>query len=382
MQNPDINVNIISFTVPYPPNYGGCIDVFYKIKALKKIGVNIILHCFYYDRKPTEELKQYCKSVFFYKRKVGIKSNLSFLPYIIKSRQSDELIANLLTNDYPIIFEGLHSCYYLNDKRLKNRCKIYRESNIEHEYYFNLFKSAHVFSKKIYYLVESLRLLIFQKTVAYADFILPVSVKDFDYLKRKFSHNKIVYMPSFHGNDDVISQLGRGAFGLYNGNLSVDENINAAKYLMSNIFSKMPEYRFVITGLNPDNVIYKMALKYDNVKIIANPDDMEMNRLISDAQVNILYTEQATGLKLKLLNVLYRGRFVLVNSKMCAGTGLDDLCIIADDDASMIEKLKIIFDDYFTENEINRRRMMLSQCYCDAQNANSLVEIITSWHVS
>ena len=29
------NINIVSFDIPYPPNYGGIIDVFYKIKALK-----------------------------------------------------------------------------------------------------------------------------------------------------------------------------------------------------------------------------------------------------------------------------------------------------------------------------------------------------------
>ena len=31
-------VEIISFDVPYPPNYGGVIDVYYKLKALKKAG--------------------------------------------------------------------------------------------------------------------------------------------------------------------------------------------------------------------------------------------------------------------------------------------------------------------------------------------------------
>ena len=30
----DKEVHIVSFDVPYPPNYGGVIDVFYKIKTL------------------------------------------------------------------------------------------------------------------------------------------------------------------------------------------------------------------------------------------------------------------------------------------------------------------------------------------------------------
>ena len=30
----DPELNIVSFDVPYPPDYGGVIDVFYKIKEL------------------------------------------------------------------------------------------------------------------------------------------------------------------------------------------------------------------------------------------------------------------------------------------------------------------------------------------------------------
>ena len=29
-------IHIITFDIPYPANYGGVIDVFYKIKALKE----------------------------------------------------------------------------------------------------------------------------------------------------------------------------------------------------------------------------------------------------------------------------------------------------------------------------------------------------------
>ena len=34
-------LHIVSFDVPFPPNYGGVIDVFYKLIELKKLGVEI-----------------------------------------------------------------------------------------------------------------------------------------------------------------------------------------------------------------------------------------------------------------------------------------------------------------------------------------------------
>ena len=52
----DKNLHVISFDIPWPVNYGGVIDVFYKITALAGLGVKIHLHCFEYGRKESKEL--------------------------------------------------------------------------------------------------------------------------------------------------------------------------------------------------------------------------------------------------------------------------------------------------------------------------------------
>ena len=52
-------LHIISFDVPFPADYGGVIDVFFKIKALHKADVKIILHCFEYGRLPQVELRKF-----------------------------------------------------------------------------------------------------------------------------------------------------------------------------------------------------------------------------------------------------------------------------------------------------------------------------------
>ena len=115
------HLNIIAFNIPWPANYGGIIDVYYKMKALHQCGVKIILHCFEYERAHSPELEAICEKVFYYKRHTGLCANMTLLPYNVYSRKHPELIANLLKNDYPILFEGLHCCYYINDPRLQNR---------------------------------------------------------------------------------------------------------------------------------------------------------------------------------------------------------------------------------------------------------------------
>ena len=94
---PDKYLHIVAFDIPYPPNYGGVIDVWYKLKALHANGINIILHCYEYPgRERSEKLANYCKQVFYYPRLVGINSAISLKPYIVSSRRSNELIKNLL----------------------------------------------------------------------------------------------------------------------------------------------------------------------------------------------------------------------------------------------------------------------------------------------
>lgn len=371
----DKYLHIVSFDIPYPPNYGGVIDVFYKLSNLHKKGIKIILHCFEYPgRDRSDELNKYCKKVYYYPRLMGMNSALSFKPYIVSSRRSNELINNLVKDDYPILFEGLHSCYFINDKRLKGRFLIYRESNIEHWYYYSLFKVDKSIFKKMYFLFASVKLRLYQTVLKHASLMLVVSQKDTDYLKSIFPNNRVEYLPSFHANHKVESLIGKGKYALYNGNIEVPENAHAVDYLVNDVFNKSG-IPLIIAGMNPPDHIKKLADNYENVKIISNPDDDQMFDLIRNAHVNILVTFQATGLKLKLLNTLYKGRFCLVNDKMLNGTSLDQLCEVGNSTQELKEKLNFLFQQEFKENQILLREDILNQNYSNSTNADKLIEL-------
>lgn len=372
----DKHLHIISFDVPYPPNYGGVIDVFFKIKTLSEAGIKIHLHCIEYPgRDRADELKKYCEEVHYYPRKTGFLSALSLKPYIVSSRRSKEMLENLLKDDHPILFEGLHSCYYISDARLKNRIKIYRESNIEHWYYFNLFKVCKNLFSRMYFLGASIKLRMYQRHLKNADMMLCVSKKDTSYLQSRFHENKVYYMPSFHTNNEMNALVGKGDFALYHGNIEVPENSHAAAYLINEVFDDM-DIPLVIAGMNPPDRINKMINGKKNISLIPNPDDEKMFSLIRNAHVNILVTFQATGLKLKLLNVLYQGRFCLVNDKMLNGTGLDELCVIGNTPDALKKELKSLFEKDFTADEITLREKTISKLYSNAKNAEKLINLV------
>ena len=117
-------VHIVSFDVPFPPDYGGVFDIYYRIKALHELGVKIKLHCFEYGRGIRDELKPYVHEVQYYRRRKSPLDSIRRLPFIVKSRDNRHLIRNLCKDDYPIFFEGLHTTYYLKDERLKGKEEI------------------------------------------------------------------------------------------------------------------------------------------------------------------------------------------------------------------------------------------------------------------
>ena len=372
MNDTDYHLHIIAFDVPYPANYGGVIDVFYRVKALSEAGVKVHLHCFEYGRGEQEILKR-CHEVKNYKRDTSFGRQLSLTPFIVNSRKSEELVKDLLQDNYPILCEGLHSTAVLSDKRLKNR-KIYvRAHNVEHDYYHALGESEKWCWKKLFYYAEAWKLRRYEPILRKAAGIFAISQQDADYFAKKYG--KVTLVPGFNASDSVCSETGRGEFVLYHGNLSVKENEEAAKWLIENVFSEL-DLHCVVAGLNPSDKLVKLAEKHSNVTLVANPDDAEMIDLLRQAQVNILVTNQPTGLKLKLLNALYNGRFCLVNSDMVRGTSLESLCVVADEPEQMIAEIKRLMEEDFTEEDIDERDNQMRQLYDNGSNQRKITQVI------
>jgi len=372
----EVHLHIISFTIPFPPNYGGAIDVFFKIRALHSAGVKVHLHCFSYDRKPSPELEKYCQEVHYYPRKTGLSSALTWKPYIVYSRRSKKLLEILQKDEFPILFEGLHSCYYLSHPVLKNRTKIYRESNIEHLYYYHLSKVETNLPKKLYYILSSLKLRAFQGILSHASMMLTVSREDNEYLSRKFPWIPVEYLPSFHKDDEIKSLPGMGDYALYQGNLSVAENEKAAEYLVKEVFREN-DTRFIIAGLNPSRSLEKLVSQTPNVSLLPNPTDKEMCDLISGAQLNVLVTFQPTGLKLKLLNALFNGRYCLVNPEMVSGTELGELCEIGTNAQELRQKVTELMHQPFNEERLYLRREKLLKWHSNKENCIRLLNLLS-----
>ncbi len=367
-----MHVHIISFDIPFPANYGGVIDVYYKLVWLHKLGVKIHLHCFEYGRAHAPELEKLCEKVHYYDRRTHLGSHLSLLPYTVQSRTSKKLLKRLLKDDSPILCEVLHTCYVLKDPRLKYRIKIYRHSNIEHEYYESLASVEKNFVKRLYLKLEARKLKRFERIVNHADLILAVNQNDANYYRKKYPKVRTEYLPSFHSHKEVSIKEGKGDHILFHGNLSVAENVEAAEWLIANVFSKIQQ-RVIIAGLNPSIDLENSIDVHSNIELVANPTEAKMNELIENAHIHVLYTAQATGLKLKLLNVLFSGRHIICNELMIKGSGVvaNNSIHIANSAKDMITAIEEMQGKPFSE-VIIKARTELVQPFNNQTNAEKL----------
>ncbi len=365
-------LNIVSFDVPYPPNYGGAIDVFYKIKALNNLGINIILHTYEYGRGKQKELEKYCNSIHYYKRKIKLKDFFSRKPFIVKTRTNKKLIENLRSNNFPILFEGLHSTSPLLTANFNNRTVIIRAHNIEHNYYKGLSKSESNIFKKLFFNTEAIKLRPFQKIFKKANYILSISPSEQEYFSVKFPL-KSIYIPAFHEHKTVKSMQGSGKFAIYHGDIRVADNTKACFYLVK-AFSNTT-YPFIIASNFNNPKLESEIKKHSNISFIMLKSNDELTELLKSAHVNILPTFQGTGIKLKLINALFNGRFCLVNDEMIKNTGLEKLCSIANSKKEFINKFEQLSQQEFTENDIIKRTNVLKS-FDTHINAQKIIELL------
>ncbi len=368
-------LHIISHDVPWPADYGGVVDLFYKLKALHAEGISIKLHCFEYGRGFQPELDKYCEEVNYYKRFRGWQGLSLNMPYIVKSRNNPLLLENLLKDEHPVLMEGIHCTAFLKPLLAAGRKVFLRLHNVESLYYSQLFQRERNLFRKIYFLNESIFLQSYEKKLPANLPVIAVSANDAVYYKMEFDKTDTRYLPVFIPHTEIKCREGLGTYCLYHGNLSVAENEKAAAWLTEKVFS-LNGLPFFIAGKNPTKRLISKIQKHKNCTLVANPDDEQLDELIASAQVHVLPSFNTTGVKLKLINALYNGRHCVVNDAAVQGTGMEPACHIGTNAASFASLTAQLYRQLFSEEEIVLRKNLLPQIFDNRKNARRLIQWI------
>lgn len=367
-------LHLVAFDIPVPVNYGGAIDVYYKIRALHEAGIRIILHCFQYGRPHAPELEEYCEKVYYYHRNISKIYLFYKRPYIVVTRHSKRLLMRLSADDHPILFEGLHSCYYLAHPALRDKRKVVRTHNVEHDYYSGLADVERNMLYRAYFRNEARKLRRFEERLKYASGIAAISRNDHAHFSARYRTSRLI--SAFHAHEKVTSKPGRGSYALYHGSLEVGENNEAALFLVNEVFNGL-NIPLVIAGNKPTDELIRAVENCPNITIERNLTTEQIHSLVADAHVNVLPTFQTTGIKLKLLAALYLGRFCLVNTPMVDQSGLEPLCTIKDTVKDMRAELNRLFAMEFSQDMLEMRANLLEKNgFLNSENVHALISML------
>ncbi len=344
--------------------------------ALKENGVLVHLHCYAYGKERSQALNDLCHEVHYYERNKGHKGFSLPLPYIVSSRANKKLEERLLEDNYPIVFEGLHTTYLLNNTRITNgRKTVLRLHRLESPYYHDLDRITSFGPQKLYYFIEYLLCKNYEKTVFNKTSCISKSEELSEKIYNLNKGIKPLVIHKFTGLPVSYYKQGKGGFCLYHGKLSERENEYAAMWLLENVFSKI-EIPFVVAGAGPSDFLEKAAHLRMHTCLVSTPGEKELQDLIKRAQVCVLpsFINSNTGDSIRESLIL--GKHVLTNNKGAKEPELAACCSIAKTPEKFIEKMKILFEKEYSEEDQLKRESLLNKTYQQQDAVNELIRIL------
>jgi hypothetical protein len=213
---------------------------------------------------------------------------------------------------------------------------------------------------------------LYQRDLKRYDAILALS--HFEQNAASHYNKNVVYVPVFHGNQDVAVLSEFGKYAIYHGDLRLADNRRAVKFLI-NAFKKI-DYRLVIASGKHADFVEKLIADAPNISHIEinNNDAMHLTQLLADAHINVMLSFQESGTKLKVVNALFGSRFCVINKNMLDDDSLRGLCRMAETQQEFISAVNDLKNRPFADSD--RRRQILRDILDDAKNAQKIAELL------
>ncbi len=365
-------LHIISFDNPHPPSYGGVIDVYFKIRALHGLGWKIHLHCFTDEQNVPAALNAITEKVHFYRTSKSPLLLFSRWPFSVVSRRHGDLLKNLREVDAPILFEGLKTTWLVSADGLPGIRKVLRLHNIEQDYFAGIAGSEQSWWRRITYGMEAKKYARYDAVLAKFDHVACLSKSEHQQVAARFGNS--VYVPVFHGNTSVRQMDGFGKNVLYHGDLGTSDNVRSALFLID-CFREMPEIELVIASGTRNAEVDRRIASASNISFVRFNEFSELETLFGQAHINISWSFQRSGTKLKVINSLYCGRHCVINQNITDDENLVSLCSIALDKTELQLQIRHLMGQRYADS--GRRGEVLEKYLDDFGNAAILAKLLS-----
>jgi hypothetical protein len=280
-----------------------------------------------------------------------------------------------LSGNFPILFEGIHTTACANEPSLREHFKGVRVHNVEHDYYKQLARRESGAGRRIYFRAEAAMLASYERRLHAIQGFYALSDTDSDWYREQYPKVIHKFIPPFHADDAVHIRTGTGEYCLYHGNLAHPENEDAVNFLLREVVphSVMP---VVIAGRNPSAALRAKCLQARQCRLVENPEETELEALIEEAHIQLMPTFQRSGVKLKLIRSLFRGRHIVATDNMLYGTRMDKSAVErANTGPEFVAAIKRLSGISFGLGDIKNREQRVG-IFSNTRNAQLLTDNI------
>jgi hypothetical protein len=360
-------LHIITPNVPNRYAYNGSADIYWKIIAFQKLGINCILHIINRPSAIPESIRALSAHIFFYERTKGHASISFETPVNVNRLYNKRLMSKLMEDEFPILFDSIETTSYLKSSIIASRLHfiyLHKTNTIHFKIAFKLKHSLSYIleniTKSFFYVSHNKKVI--QKAWVISDESPELAVKKYGILK---NYEKM--MP-FIGIPISRNESGKGNYCMIHGDFSDSVTNVFTFWLLERIFQEM-DIPFVVVGKNPSNQLEISAHKKLHTCLVADPTEKELIELISKSQLCIHLDHTDKFYNHAVIISLQHGRHVLKVSE-------NQLQEESDVHEKLKNQIAQLFSKPFTEIDSSEREKELNELSQDELSAKRFKEII------
>ena len=329
----NLKVTVLCHETPFPPSHGGRADMWRRLVAMKKRGVEIQLISWDYGDL-TEDRATAIKNVVADHYYIPLERTISFraqhllgllrYPWFASIRWPKPLLPSItqsVKNFRPdfIFLDGWHGAllaFHLRDTLTLPF--YYRSHNIEHQYIHAQHKHAVTLRSRLVTYIAGFSVQSLEyKIVNGADKVYDISVDDIKFWNNH-GYRHIEHLPPLFCTE--AAQPFPVSIAKYDlvflGNLYTTNNVAGVKWLVDHVmpivWHERPNTTLLIAGSNPSSGLCSYLNQIGNVILHLNPIDA--NEVLAWGRIALNPVTTAGGVQIKNVDMLLSGRPIITKS--------------------------------------------------------------------
>lgn len=326
------NVLIVAPSFPYPPDYGGAVDIWKRVISLVRMGYKVDLVATV-KRSPGKSdinyVKKFVNKIHLVNRENKIIDLISPFPLQVNSRK--KLKAVILDEQYDVtILEGDYVGLILKNETLKTKHYVLRSHNDEKKYFKKLAYSSKLKINSLYYFSEFIKFHFYinrflLKHVKNILFISDAEFSSFIQIRRPNEYHTM-FLPTPINKWEFKKRELQSKTVVFIGSLFMPNNQEAILWYLKNVHKSLtcvPEYRFLIAGSTKGYDLTSFIKKLDDFSAVEYQLDVpDLEVIYKSASIFVNPMINGAGVKIKSINAIIEG-IPLVSTKIgVEGTGL------------------------------------------------------------